>query len=150
MNNVMKVVYYTTSSWNGACVVDGTHTTDTIKTWTGLMKWNTYRGHEFENPFNSVSFVVRRRPEVYCLCLVTVAENGTVQFVFWSLRPLSKTCLLQKRLPLNGVKTMVIFHVRCDRRCLYCCAWENNIFKFLITDRPTSKVWASASIGIVA
>ena len=27
------------------CVVDVTHT---IKTWTWLMKWNTYQGHEFE------------------------------------------------------------------------------------------------------
>ena len=31
-----------------ACVVNGAHT---IKTWTGLMKWNTYQGHEFEKPF---------------------------------------------------------------------------------------------------
>ena len=27
------------------CVVDETHT---IKTWTWLMEWNTYQGHEFE------------------------------------------------------------------------------------------------------
>ena len=37
-----------------ACVVDGTHT---IKTWTGLMKWNTYQGHEFEKPFASFMFL---------------------------------------------------------------------------------------------
>ena len=43
---------------------------------------NTYRGHEFEKPFTIVLFVVRRRPEVCCLCLVTAAENGSVQFVF--------------------------------------------------------------------
>ena len=44
------------------CVVDRTHT---IKTWTGLMKWNTYQGHEFEKPFATVLFI-RRRPEVCC------------------------------------------------------------------------------------
>ena len=44
------------------CVVDRTHT---IKTWTGLMKWNTYQGHEFEKPFGTVLFI-RRRPEVCC------------------------------------------------------------------------------------
>ena len=32
-----------------ACVVDGTYT---IKTWTWLMKWNTYQGHEFEKTFH--------------------------------------------------------------------------------------------------
>ena len=32
------------------------------------------------------------------VCLVTAVENLLVQFVFWSLGPLSKTCLLQKRL----------------------------------------------------
>ena len=32
-----------------ACIVDRTHT---IKTWTILMKWNTYQGYElFEKPF---------------------------------------------------------------------------------------------------
>ena len=39
-----------------ACVVDGTHTT---KTWTGLMRWNTYQGHEFEKPFTIVLVAVR-------------------------------------------------------------------------------------------
>ena len=126
MNNVVKVLYYTTSSWNTACVVDGTHT---IKTWTGVMKWNTYRRAWIWKPFTIVLFVVRRRPEVCCLCLVTAAENGSVQFVFWSLRPLnSKTCLLRKWLPLSAVKALVIFHVRCDRWCLYCCDSERTIF----------------------
>ena len=98
-----------------ACVVDGTHT---IKTWTWFMKWNTYQGHEFEKTFNFtiVLFALRRRPEVCCLCLVNAVENVSVQFVFWSLGPLSKTCLVQKRLPLSAVK---VFHVRCDRWCLY-------------------------------
>ena len=32
-----------------ACVVDGMYT---IKTWTWLMKWNTYQGHEFEKTFH--------------------------------------------------------------------------------------------------
>ena len=31
-----------------ACIVDWAHT---IKTWTILMKWNTYQGYEFEKPF---------------------------------------------------------------------------------------------------
>ena len=31
-----------------ACIVDRTHT---IKTWTILIKWNTYQGYEFEKPF---------------------------------------------------------------------------------------------------
>ena len=53
--------------------------------------------------------------KVCCLCLVTAAENVSVQLVFWSLGPLSKTCPLQKRLPLSAVKAMVIFHVRFDR-----------------------------------
>ena len=48
-------------------------------------------------------------------------ENMSVQFVFRSLGPLSKTCLLQKRLLLSAVKAMVIFHVRCDRWCLSSC-----------------------------
>ena len=98
-----------------ACVVDGTYT---IKTWTWLMKWNTYQGHEFEKTFHYCII----RPEVCCLCLVTAVENVSVQFVLWSLGPpLSKTCLLQKRLPLGVVKAMVIFHVRCDRWFLSSC-----------------------------
>ena len=101
-----------------ACVVDGTHT---IKTWTWLMKWNTYQGHELEKRFTIVLFAVWRRPEVCCLCLVTAVENVSVQFVFWSLGPLSKTCLLQKQLPLSAVKAMAIFRIRCDRWCLYSC-----------------------------
>ena len=88
-----------------ACVVDGMHT---IKTWTGWMKWYIYQGHDFEKPFNIVSFAVRRWPEVCCLCLVTAAENVLVQFEFWSLGPLSKTCLLQKWLPLSAVKAMSV------------------------------------------
>ena len=71
--------------------------------------------------FTIVLFAVRRRPEVCCLCLVTAVESMSVQFVFWSLGPLSKTCLLQKRLSLSAVKAMVIFHVCCDRWCLYSC-----------------------------
>ena len=72
--------------------------------------------------FTVVLFAVRRRPEVCCLsCLVIAVENMSVQFVFWSLGPLSKTCLLQKRLPLSAVKAMVIFHLRCDRWCLCSC-----------------------------
>ena len=43
-------------------------------------------------PFTIVLFV-RRKPEVCCLCLITAAENFSVQNVFWSLGPLSKTCL---------------------------------------------------------
>ena len=31
-----------------ACIVNGTHT---IKTWTVLMKWNTYKEDEYEKPF---------------------------------------------------------------------------------------------------
>ena len=88
-----------------ACVVDGMHT---IKTWTGWMKWYIYQGHDFEKPFNFVSFAVRRWPEDCCLCLVTAAENVSVQFEFWRLGPLSKTCLLQKRLPLSAVKAMSV------------------------------------------
>ena len=65
------------------------------------------------------------------------------------VRLVLKICLLQKRLPLSAIKAMVIFHVRCDRCCLYCCDSENNIFKFLITGRPTSKVWASARIALL-
>ena len=34
--------------------------------------------------------------------LVTAVENVSIQLVFWSLGPLSKTCLLQKRLPLSN------------------------------------------------
>ena len=99
-----------------ACDVDGMHT---IKTWIGLMKWNTYQGHEFEKPFTILLFPVRKRPEVCCLCLVTAAENVSVQFVFCRrLGPLSKTCLLQKWLPLSAVKAIVI---PCDRWCLYSC-----------------------------
>ena len=61
----------------------------TIKTWTWLMKWNTYQGHEFEN-LSQYLFGGDLRS---VLCLVTAAENVSVQFVFWSLGPLSKTCL---------------------------------------------------------
>ena len=71
--------------------------------------------------FTIVLFAVPRRPEVCCLCLITTVENMSVQFVFWGLGPLSKTRLLQKRLPLSAVKAMVIFHVRCDRWCLSSC-----------------------------
>ena len=75
---------------------------DEIKHLPGAWIWKKH--------FTIVLFAVRRRPEVCCLCLVTVS----VQFVFWSLGPHSKTCLLQKRLPFLAVKPMVIFHVRCD------------------------------------
>ena len=71
--------------------------------------------------FTIVLFAVRRRPEVCCLCLITAVENMSVQFVFWGLGPLSKTCLLQKRLPLSAVKAVVVFHERCDRWCLSSC-----------------------------
>ena len=94
-------------------------------------RWNVYHqnldmidemkhlpGHEFEKKHFTIVLFLRRRPEVCCLCLVTTVENVSVQFVFWGLGPLSKTCLLQKLLPLGAVKAMVIFHVRCDRRCL--------------------------------
>ena len=75
------------------CVVDETHT---IKTWTWLMEWNTYQGHEFEKTFHYCIFAVGRRPEVCCLCLVTAVENVSVQFVFWSLGPLNKNGLETK------------------------------------------------------
>ena len=75
-----------------ACIVDGAHT---IKTCTciGLMKWNTYQGHEFEKPFTIVSSKATWRMKFmsrYCSY-----KNVSVQFVFWSLGPLSKTCKLQ-------------------------------------------------------
>ena len=59
--------------------------------------------------FTIVLFAVRRRPEVCCLCLITAVENMSVQFVFWGLGPLSKTCLLQKRLPVSAVKAIWSF-----------------------------------------
>ena len=34
-----------------ACILNGTHT---IKTWTRMIKWNTYQKHEFEKPFTIV------------------------------------------------------------------------------------------------
>ena len=50
-----------------------------------------------------------RSGEIFCAqenlaacVLVTAVENVSIQFVFWSLGPLSKTCLLQKRLPLSN------------------------------------------------
>ena len=50
-----------------------------------------------------------RSEEIFCAqenlaacVLVTEVQNVSIQFVFWSLGPLSKTCLLQKRLPLNN------------------------------------------------
>ena len=98
-----------------ACVVDGTHT---IKTWTWLMKWNTYQGHEFEKTFHYCIIRRWKRPEVCCLACENIRFSS---LLFWSLGPLSKTCLLQKRLPLSAVKAMVIFHVRCDRWCLSSC-----------------------------
>ena len=61
------------------------------------------------------------RSVVYHVSFMAAVENMSVQFVFWSLGPLSKTCLLQKRLPLSAVKAMVIFHERCDRWCLSSC-----------------------------
>ena len=63
--------------------------------------------------FTIVLFAIWRRPEVCCLCLVTAAENVSVQ--------VRKTCLLQKRLPLSAVKAMVLFHIRCDRWCFFLC-----------------------------
>ena len=102
-----------------ACVVDGTHT---IKTWTWFKKWNTYQVHEFEKTFH---YCIIRRSEVTwgllfmsCYCIRNVSPVS-LQFVFWSFGPLSKTCLLQKRLPLSAEKAMVIFHVCCDFWCLY-------------------------------
>ena len=67
------------------------------------------RDMNLKKRFTIVLFAVRRQPEVCCLCLVTAIENVSVQFVFWSLGPLSKICLLQKRLPLSAVKSKVIF-----------------------------------------
>ena len=92
---------------------------------------------------------VRRRPDVCSLCLVTAAENVSVQFVFWILGPLSKTCLrapktaatwhfplLQKRLPLilafstyAVIRAVIVV-------CLYSCdkvSSEDNIeYLFII------------------
>ena len=62
---------------------------------------------------------------------VSLLQQKTSRYsfqVFWSLGQLSKTCLLQKRLPLSAVKAMVIFRVRCDRWCLYTCDSERTIF----------------------
>ena len=88
--------------------------TDEMKHLPGAWIWKKY--------FTIVLFAVRRRPEVCCLCLFTAGENMSVQFVFWGLGPLSKTCLFQKRRLLSAVKAMVIFHVRCDRSwCLSSC-----------------------------
>ena len=83
---------------------------DEMKHLPGVWIWKKH--------FTVVLFAAHRRPEVCCLCLVTAVENMSVQFVFWGLGPLSKTCLLQKWLPLSAVKVMVIFHVHCDRWCL--------------------------------
>ena len=55
---------------------------------------------------------------------VSLLQQKTSRYsfqVFWSLGQLSKTCLLQKPLPLSAVKAMVIFRVLCDRWCLYSC-----------------------------
>ena len=112
-----------------ACVVDGM---DTIKTWTGLMKWNTYQGHEFEKPGLSLlyySFGGDLRSAVYVLLLQQKMSPYSLH-VFWSLGLLGKICLLQKWLPLRAVKAMVIFHEYCDCWCLYSCDYvssENNI-----------------------
>ena len=106
-----------------ACVVDGMHT---IKTWTGLMRWNTYQGHE---SLLYYSFGGDLRSAVYVLLLQQKMSPYSLH-VFWSLGPLGKICLLQKRLPLRAVKAMVIFHERCDCWCLYSCDYvssENNI-----------------------
>ena len=51
--------------------------------------------------------------------LVTAVENVSIQFVFWSSGPLSKTCLLRKRLQLsNGhfprTRTLKTFLQRSD------------------------------------
>ena len=81
--------------------------------------------------FTNVLFVIRRRREVCCLCLVTAVENVSIQFVFWSLGSLSKTCLLQKWLPLrNGYFPRTLW-------LLLSVQWwlsklrEDNIFSFL-------------------
>ena len=36
-----------------------------IKTWTGLMKWNTYQGHEFEKPF-AVVVIFLKAHDAWC------------------------------------------------------------------------------------
>ena len=71
---------------------------------------------------------------VYVSLLLACENIRFSSLLFWSLGPLSKTCLLQKWLPLSAVRAMVILHVRCDRWCLSCCGYvssENNIFSFL-------------------
>ena len=81
--------------------------------------------------FTNVLFVIRRRREICCLCLVTAVENVSIQFVFWSLGSLGKTCLLQKWLPLrNGYFPRTLW-------LLLSVQWwlsklrEDNIFSFL-------------------
>ena len=116
---------------------------DEMKLLPGAWIWKTF-SLVYYSPFGG-----NLRSVVYVWWL----QQKTARYSLCSevyVRLVLKTCLLQKRLPLSAVKAMVIFHVRCDRCCLYRCDSENNIFKFLITGRPTSKVWASASIGIIA
>ena len=55
------------------------------------------------------------RSVVYVSLLLACENIRFSSLLFWSLGPLSKTCLLQKRLPLSAVRAMVILHVRCDR-----------------------------------
>ena len=114
-----------------ACVVDRTHTIkildmiDEMKHLPGAWIWKNIIN------FTNVLFVIRRRREVCCLCLVTAVENVSIQFVFWSLGSLSKTCLLQKWLPLrNGYFPRTLW-------LLLSVQWwlsklrEDNIFSFL-------------------
>ena len=115
---------------------------DEMKHLPGAWIWKTFSlvyYSSFGGDLRSVVYVswLKQKTARYSLC-----SEVYVRLVL-------KTCLLQKRLPLSAVKAMVIFHVRCDRCCLYCCDSENNIFKFLITGRPTSKVWASARIALL-
>ena len=91
------------------CVVDRTHT---IKTWTGLMTWNTYQGHEFEKPFATVLFI-RRRPEVCCLCLVTAAENVSPLACLPPARPFFHARTTSKRL----LRRLVMFDSKQHKAC---------------------------------
>ena len=72
-----------------------------------------------ENHLLYYSFGGGLRSVVYVSFLQEKTSRYSLR-VFWSLGPLSKRCL-QKRLLVSAVKAMVIFHVRCDRWCLYSC-----------------------------
>ena len=67
--------------------------------------------HAFRNWYYSLECDLTTDVNVF---LLQTIKKGSVQFASWILGPFSKTMSAQKSAVTLHIKTMIIFHVRCD------------------------------------